>query len=204
MKVLLSLSIDQKNSLKFSSSVGQGKCFTLHDFYGVSLQYENRSICLKTKMIGFDFLDLADSIQGCLELQRYIPSTEKSDFDLGLLWHYHWQKVTLAYQANASLPSWSWLGDGLYFIENKSSGWQSCMTWLYNDFDGKIVMQVNTIYPWFFAEACSKDLDISYDEWLPNYKILYKAIISKDVAEQWLKDIYAFYAKLTESTACRN
>lgn len=168
--------------------------------FKIYLQTQRGRDLVMRSCVGYDLHYIAERIEGCLQLQRYIPSILGHNMDLGLLWHQHWQKVAIAEDSGNPLSSWKWPGMELYLVENKGSGFDSCITWLYNDENGQIIMQVNNIYPWFFKDAPSPDLDISYDDWLPQYKILYKTIIPKNVAKQWVKDLHGLYSMLELNT----
>ena len=87
----------------------------------------------------------------------------------------------------------------MLFLGNDSDEFNSCTTFLYNDEQGNVVLEVSSTYPWFFGEDVP---DISYDDWLPEYKILYKTIISKDVIQKWIKQMTAFRDMLEEKTTC--
>lgn len=201
MNILLSLTLNQNVCLQVITDVEDNSFINLYNTYmSVHLNYKNELRCLGKKKVGYDLYYIAERIEGCLNLQRYIPSVLGQNVDLGLLWHQHWQKIAIAEDSGNPLPSWKWPGMELYFLENKGSGFDSCITWLYNDDKGQIVMQVNNIYPWFFEEASSPDLAISYDDWLPQYKILYKTVISKDVAQKWVKDLHGLYSMLELNT----
>jgi|GEM_PF-1354302 len=201
MNTLLVLNIDQNVDLQVLTEVEDNSFINLYNAYlSVHLHSGDELKCLDKSGVGYDLYYIAERVEGCLNLQRYIPSTLGKNVDIGLLWHQHWQKIALAEDAGSPLSTWKWPGMELSFFENKGSGFDSCMTWLYNDEHGQIVMQVSNAYPWFFKDAPSDDVNISYDDWLPQYKILYKTIIPRDVAQEWVKGFHDLYARLEFNT----
>jgi len=201
MNTLLVLNIDQSVDLQVLTEVEDNSFINLYNTYlSVHLRRGDELKCLSASGVGYDLYYIAERVESCLNLQRYIPAILGHNVDIGLLWHQHWQKIALAEDAGRPLPSWDWPGMELYFLQNKGSGFDSCLTWLYNDEHGQIVMQVSNAYPWFFKDAPSADLNISYDDWLPQYKILYKTIIPRDVAQEWVKGLHGLYARLELNT----
>ena len=201
MKILKSIDINQQDCLQITTEVDEDDVINLYNTYlPFYLKYNQKSLCLRRVNVGYDLYYIAEHIQQCIDHQKMLPLGFSKSIDLGILCNEHTQKIILAEEAGKPLETWSWLGSSLHFLENKGASFQSCETWLYNDADGQIVMQVNTVYPWFYKEAPSKDLEISYDDWLPSYKILYKTIISKNVAQMWIKELNDLYATLELNT----
>lgn len=61
-------------------------------------------------------------------------------------------------------------------------------SWLYNDKDGSIVLEIGPSYPWDSYKKRTKGL-ISFKKFLKNYAPFYKTKIPVDLAYQWLKQI---------------
>lgn len=158
MNTLLVLNIDQNTDLQVLTEIEDNSFINLYNSYlSVHLRRSDGLKCLDKNDVGYDLHYIAQRIEGCLNLQRHIPIILGENVDIGLLWNQHSQKIALAEDAGCPLPTWDWPGMGLSFFENKGSGFDSCMTWLYNDEHGQIVMQVSNIYPWFFKDAPSAD-----------------------------------------------
>jgi hypothetical protein len=201
MRILSSLDIDQQDCLQVTTEVSNDEIINLYNTYlSFYLKRKQNLLCLRKVNVGYDLYYIAEHIQHCIDNKRNIPLKMSIKFDLGILWNNHIQKIILAEKAGNPLKTWSWPGDSLLLLENQGEGFDSCITWLYNDEKGQIVMQVNTVYPWFFKKVQPDDLDISYDSWLSNYKILYKTIIPKDIAKKWVKDLNDLYAQLDLNT----
>jgi hypothetical protein len=55
-------------------------------------------------------------------------------------------------------------------------------TWIYNDKDGRIIIEFTPVYGGHFKD----DYPINYDQWLKNYKPYLITKISKETAKEWL------------------
>jgi len=71
-----------------------------------------------------------------------------------------------------------------YSLLKKYALWESHITtWIYNNEQGQIILEITPYYPHTFSD------NFSYQDfltWMQNYKPLYKTIIPRHVAEQWL------------------
>jgi hypothetical protein len=85
----------------------------------------------------------------------------------------------LAYELQDGYPCW--VGFRYNFLACSDFA-----TWIYNDKNGTIVLEITPQYPHFDAKDTSK-VRISYDGWLKEYKPLFVRIISPDIARQWLQ-----------------
>ena len=203
MNKLLTLNINQMTCLQFLTEVEDTTCSDLcNTDFSVWLKGKcDLELCLRPRDIGFDLYYYADHIQQCL-YNKKAPKGLEVPFDLGLLWNEHTQNIILAEEAGHPFKSWKWAGSGLLFLENKSQGMNNCMTFLYNDDQCNIILQISAAYPWFFKDAPSPELNISYKDWLPAYKILYKTIIPRKIAQKWVKQLNKLYATLDARMTC--
>ena len=90
--------------------------------------------------------------------------------------------------------------DLMYNRENKGIQWvgyqytlfetsDTPASWLYNDENGDIVFELTPVYPWFHSRPEQGETFIKYSEWMKTYKPLLIRTISKETAQQWLKQI---------------
>ena len=108
-------------------------------------------------------------------------------------------KISLAEETGKPLKNWKWLAGKTVFLQCKANGDNNCNTFLYNDDNGNIIFEISAAYPWFFKDAPSPELNISYDDWLPKYKIIYKTTISREIAQQWFIKLNDLYTKLEDN-----
>ena len=197
MNILLNLKINQRDCLQFITDIEDNDFINLNNtFISVWLKQSKKKLCICKVSVGFELYDFAERIQKCLNNQIGTPTTFGKNVDLGLLWNEHWQKLSLAEKTGNTFKSWDWLADNTIFLQSSANGKHSCNTFLYNDDNGNIIFETSAAYPWFFKNAQSPELNISYDNWLPKYKILYKTIISRKIAQEWFIKLNDLYTKL--------
>lgn len=68
-------------------------------------------------------------------------------------------------------------------------------SWLYNDENGNIILEITPFYPWHNVTKKTCPNKISYKEWIKNYKPVVKTIISKENFKQWVKQADEFGKK---------
>lgn len=60
-------------------------------------------------------------------------------------------------------------------------------SWLYNDKNGNIVLEISPIYPWFDEKNPEKQPGfVTYSEFIKNYKIAVRVIILKENFKKWV------------------
>lgn len=202
MNKVLTLQINQNDDVYFVTVADLQDIEVFYTIFKAYLNTDNKLIKIHRFSTGRDFYDFICSLEEALNNERKISKELGKNVNLGLLWNEHTQKIILAEEAGKPLKSWDWSGDDLLFLGNKADEFSSCITFLYNDEQGNIVLEVSSTYPWFFGEDPPEDLYVSYDDWLPEYKILYKTIISKDTVQKWIKEMIAFRDMLEEKITC--
>ena len=80
-----------------------------------------------------------------------------------------------------------WVGYRHALFESSSEFRPS--TWLYNDEHGNIIFELTPVYPWFDSKPESGETFIKYSEWMKNYQPILTRTISKETAQQWIKQI---------------
>ena len=76
----------------------------------------------------------------------------------------------------------------LYWVGNDYQLWSAdYITWLYNCVDGSIIFEVTPFYPYMYCEPEEEPNYISYEEWIKSYKPYFIATLSRERAEEWLK-----------------
>ncbi len=152
---------------------------------------KQQRLLIRKAIIGSVLEDTRYELEDLLLGKHPIPQGLQEKGDIGLLASDFWQEVIQAERAGLPLPKWGWALGPLIVFHCDNNKHKSNKTFLYNDEQGNIVLQISTVYPWFFRDP-EKDKDsVDYDTWRPTYKIIYKAIISKDVVRQWIVQLEA-------------
>lgn len=71
---------------------------------------------------------------------------------------------------------WSASGDDYPSVE----------TWLYNNDEGEIILEITPVYKWHFDDPEPGENYITYEEFMLNYKPILFRTIPKDVAQEWV------------------
>ena len=150
-------------------------------YVSIYFHYDNQRILVRRYIIGVELEHILQELKSVSSGQRQIPQ-ECKETDLGILWNKHWQSVALSQLKKQQLFTWDWLGSNLLFLQCYSNKNLSNNTFLYQDEYGNNVLQISSCYPYFFVDD---NATITYDQWLPSYKILYKKTIDMRVIEKW-------------------
>ncbi|MBI2352853.1 hypothetical protein HYV11_01250 [Candidatus Dependentiae bacterium] len=101
--------------------------------------------------------------------------------------------VNLAYRYTDDNKTLNWIGTKYILSETLDSVSPSITTWLYNNEDGDIILEVTEMFTWSEQEVASSEEMDRYFEFLKNFKPILKQVIPKKVAEQWLRKAKKWY-----------
>lgn len=71
-------------------------------------------------------------------------------------------------------------------------------TWIYNDSKKNIILEITPSYPYEYVEK-EKPYDF-FLEWMQKYKPIFKVIISKEIAQQWIKQSNLIINEIDKNT----
>jgi hypothetical protein len=74
-----------------------------------------------------------------------------------------------------------------------------CTTWLYNNDQGDIIMQITPSYRWHFFDPKEDENYITYEEFMQNYQPILFRTIPKEVAQEWLIQVEQLAAKIKDN-----
>lgn len=144
-----------------------------------------------------------ESLQGLLSsaLRNNAPLHESIKQDIGYLWNEELQnKPGLTYESLDSGTAY-WVGLRNLLWETRGNAKLVLSSWLYNDSDGSIVLEITPSYPWHFKTSSRKEKFITYEQWLQKYKPLEKFIIPKNVASAWKDQITSVLESIEKNVA---
>jgi hypothetical protein len=73
-------------------------------------------------------------------------------------------------------------------------------TWIYNDGQGNIIFEITTLYPDTYIYGKKKRSYRYFLKWMQTYKPIYKQIISKELALQWVDQANQILAIIDQNT----
>ena len=87
-----------------------------------------------------------------------------------------------------------WIGSNYEMWSVSGNANKYVNTWLYNNHDHQIILEITPLYKWSFNEREPEDSDfITYDEFMKDYKPLIHRVIPRDVAIIWLDQAMKVY-----------
>ena len=93
------------------------------------------------------------------------------------------------------------LGDDYSILKNyKFWGTNRC-TWIYNDEQGNIIFEITPLYPHTYTYKKRKRSYNYFLKWMQSYKPIYKQIISREIAQQWIDQADQIIAEIDKNTA---
>ena len=102
---------------------------------------------------------------------------------------YEYNKLYYTFAHNTSIDISSWVGNKYRAIDTNGNDLKSGTLWIYNDAEGKIVLEITPPFATLFFQAYPDEEPISFDEWMKNYKPLLVTTISKETAQHWVQQI---------------
>ena len=177
------------------------------------LDFENISLlCNKLKVYFCDKIDvligketadeifepfitcLKKSIEGKLRLHESLTQ------NLGIMQNEYYQNKPGFFQVpTPNSSSTYWVGFNYDLFSSFGDGITPVTTWLYNDKDNNIILEVTKDYRWHFMQledAPEKSEFIAYEDFMKDYKPLIHRTIPRDIAVKWLKDVMKIHKSL--------
>ena len=79
-----------------------------------------------------------------------------------------------------------WVGLSNLLLSETRPGKDSGSSWLYNDDQCTIILEITPSYPWHFRDPKAGEKYITYEEYMKSYKPLLIRTIPRDKAQEWL------------------
>jgi hypothetical protein len=135
-------------------------------------------------------------------LTNKLHINKKLKNDLGYLWNERLhQKTSPDFKPSKKYTIWNGLKYHLWATLDDIK--KPNDTWLYNDINGNIILKITPTYKWHFGDLDSEPEDdpnfITYDEFIKKYRPYLSRIISKEIAQQWLKQANELWSFLKEN-----
>jgi hypothetical protein len=148
----------------------------------------------KEEMIKLCYFSLQSYIDKLIEfLQRSLQNQKQLPCYLAKNIGYVWNE----YVNVSNHQKLSYADKKYEFLENYYIWYSSYTTWIYNDEQGDIILEVTPSYPNTYSEKFSYK---GFLAWMENYKSFLRVVIPQQVAELWLMQATQILAAIDENT----
>ena len=199
-EIILLLNADEKIRIKFEESTEK---WLPDDKIPINFININTNIILDERFIDEALSTFCIKLNKALRYElKFHDSINK---DIGFLWNEELQnKPGLSYSKLEGNDYWV----GLYNLLWETPGYckPKLSTWIYNDSDGEIILEITPSYPWHFTDP--EELDdkdyVPYEEWIKTYKPLLIRKISKEIALRWKEQVEEILSILEKNSQYPN
>lgn len=155
---------------------------------------ENNKYTLDIDCIKEEIGSLYDSL--CCAINNEAPLHSSIKHGIGYLWNEEMQnKSGLSYMKVSGIDYWVGLQNLVWSTPSNIK--PNLSTWLYNNSQGNIILEITPSYPWHYREP---DIDfISYDEWIKTYEPIAIYTIQNDIAVAWKDQAKMILDRLDEN-----
>ncbi|MGZ6251357.1 MAG: hypothetical protein ACXWL2_04970 [Candidatus Chromulinivorax sp.] len=151
------------------------------------LYYNNNKIKLLYDSIASFIEQFIIILQQAIHHEKQIPI--KNCIDIGYAWNLY-LNVRNHQQLNYAKKEYE-------ALEDFNLWYSTYTTWIYNDTNNNIIIEITPTYPNTYDESQSYQ---DFLQWMQNYKPLLKTIIPKNTAEQWLMQAQQILDTIDENT----
>jgi len=177
-------------------------CSTFQAFF---LDNKQQSLCIGQQFAGMFFEEFIQRLKKVVDGK--LPLHESITQNLGIMENK--LRIDFPRKNKKFIMVSSHSGESMYWVGVNYEVWTTfddinphVATWLYNDKEGNIILEVSKLYKWAFIRKNRKDPEYeTYDEFMKDYKSLIHRVIPRDVAIQWLKDSMKVYRSFFENEA---
>jgi hypothetical protein len=148
----------------------------------------NHQYFIAHNFVGSNLADLQEKLNNALKNQLQLD--EYFTHDIGYYWNFYLNKNNKIDRFN---ENYSVLRD--YFVFDSL-----CPTFIYNDIDGNIIIMIAPLYPHILSSKKRKPSYGFFLKWMQTYKPIYKQIISKELALQWIDQANQILAIIDQNT----
>lgn len=160
-------------------------CFYDADFF--IIKDNHKIFLLKNHSLPSHIEAIKIALYESLQNQRKLPHTFIEN--IGYLWNLYVNAENHQDLLYANLE--------YEFLDNYYIWYSTFTTWIYNDDLGDIILEITLSYPHTYSEKFSyKD----FLEWMKNYKSLFKTIIPRKTAQQWLAQATQILTTIDENS----
>jgi hypothetical protein len=191
---ILTLHLNNNESIILSSHDSPDK---MGEWDDIAIEYRGENSIYLTDSRGDEILRSAEELL-TKTLNKELLLHESIKQDIGYLWNEELQgKPGLTYEEGSG--NIYWIGERFLLWSCNSRLENRGTTWLYNDENGDIILEITPVYPWTFRDPKPNEKYVSYDEYMKSYKPLVIRKIPVDIAQEWLVQVKKLAHTIQES-----
>ena len=161
--------------------------------------HQNKELKIGQQTAGDFFEPLIKKLNQAINNQ--LPLHESLTQNLGLMQNQYYHNRSGFFMIKAQQYSQPyWVGFNYDVWSTYSNTRPIITTWLYNETNTNIVLELAQDYPWHFAQLEDNDQQdpdfITYEQFMENYQVVLHRIIPKETAQAWLDQIIPVYRSL--------
>lgn len=198
--VLLELFFDANGTEKLVISMDSQEAESMILFSFAQVDYVNNN---KTMIINIDEImrikeGLQEELIDCIQNKKLLHDSIKTWLGFSYTQYLkNDQRKNLIYE---TLPNGyrRWVGIA-HRLFDAIPGQRIPVSWLYNDKDGNIILEISPIYPFDSHDPKPNEKFVRYLEWMKSYKPYVIAKIAPEVAKKWIQQLDGLMKKIEKS-----
>ena len=179
--ITFEISPTEKIIIQLDLSLDRLDCCYIVD---ILLSQFNQEYTLSNEPVRCAMEDLTKFLKQALnnELQLHESITQ----NIGYLCNEYWQEKEGFVIDHLTNETSIWVGYRYRLWEGNNNN-VSTNSWIYNDNNGAIILEITPSYPYTFCEPAEEPDYIPYDEWIKTYKPYLIKTLSIETAQKWLE-----------------
>lgn len=147
---------------------------------------KNHELVLTNDSLSINIQTMIVLLQKCINQELLLDNTITKD--IGYLFNQYSAIICGENLEGPTCVTYIRKNNELYWSGNDYQLWcADYITWLYNCVDGSIIFEVTPFYPYMYCEPEEEPDYIPYKEWIKTYKPYFITTLSREIAEEWLK-----------------
>lgn len=194
MNEILSLNLSETEKILFETDVLEKDLLFCDEIY-VNFDDQNELYRLAYDCLQYNLHSLEGLLTKAIKKELKLPVS--IDNNIGYLWNiYLDDREGEGFEYFLLEGRKKWIGTRYILWESSSS---NLTTWIYNDRSENIVLEVTPDYRWHFMDPEPGDEFITFEEFMKNYKPLFRKVVPYSVAKEWLVKTQKLLKKIEPS-----
>lgn len=149
----------------------------------IILSNKDHELIIADHSLHYNMQQLAEFLEKALRNELHLHKS--IDMDIGYLLNEYIKNNNGFVIKEFSDGLSAWIGYDHTVWDSVNNGLPNS-TWLYNDKNNNIILEVTPIYPFFYCDIKEKPNYIPYEKWISEYTPCLATTLSHKTAQQWL------------------